>query len=285
MRLPERGYDTNPTPPDFRPRASSSSLSPSPKTNGHVANGCGSPINGSSKRSRGRVAKVELPGATIYDDSYIDREEYIRLVIQSLRDIGYMCVFYSIPFIYICEPSYFSESAATLEAESGYVMETSRVAEFRRCILEGAWKEAEEALEHLGVAEDDGLWVWFYCAQLNECCVLIHRTVLGGEIPYQSTEISRILRDRQDINGITRIAKRTCTSPHGSRTATAAFKVCRYNTSRYLAFLRTSSTSSLIMCLDAADLKHKAGWDGAHGSSRRRLLVNLQSGSKFCKYL
>lgn len=98
MRLPERGYDTNPTSPDFRPRASSSSLSPSPKTNGHVANGCGSPINGSSKRSRGRVAKVELPGATIYDDSYIDREEYIRLVIQSLRDIGYMCVFYSTPF-------------------------------------------------------------------------------------------------------------------------------------------------------------------------------------------
>jgi hypothetical protein len=93
MRLPEREYDTNPTSPDFRPRASSSSLSPSPKTNGHVANGCGSPINGSSKRSRGRVAKVELPGATIYDDSYIDREEYIRLVIQSLRDIGYMCVF------------------------------------------------------------------------------------------------------------------------------------------------------------------------------------------------
>jgi hypothetical protein len=52
-----------------------------------------------------------------------------------------------------------SESAATLEAESGYVMETSRVAEFRRCILEGSWSEAESALEHLGVVEDDGLWV------------------------------------------------------------------------------------------------------------------------------
>lgn len=164
-------------------------------------------------------------------------------------------------------------------------METSRVAEFRRCILEGAWKEAEEALEHLGVAEDDGLWVWFHCAQLNERCVLIHRAVSGGEIPYQSTEISRILRDRQDSNGITRVAKRTCAPPHGSRTATATFKVCRYNTSRYLEFLRASSTSSLIMCLDAADLKHKAGWDGAHGSSRRRLLVNLQSGSTFHKYL
>ena len=73
------------------------------------------------------------------------------------------------------EPSYSSESAATLETESGYVMETSRVAEFRRCILDGTWREAEEALEHLGVAEDDGLWVWFNYAQLNESCVLIHR--------------------------------------------------------------------------------------------------------------
>ncbi|KAH9050611.1 WD40 repeat-like protein [Lactarius hengduanensis] len=35
--------------------------------------------------------------------------------------------------------------------------------------------------------------------------------------------------------------------------------------------------SSLVMCSDAADLRQKAGWDGAHGSSRRRLLVNLQS--------
>jgi WD40 repeat protein len=35
--------------------------------------------------------------------------------------------------------------------------------------------------------------------------------------------------------------------------------------------------SSLIMCTDATDLKQKAGWDGAHGSSRRKLLVDLQS--------
>lgn len=91
MRPPEREYESNPTSPHIRPQRSPS-LSPSPKANGHVANGHGSPMNGSTKRSRSPVARVELPGATIYDDSYIDREEYIRLVIQSLRDIGYMCV-------------------------------------------------------------------------------------------------------------------------------------------------------------------------------------------------
>ena len=92
MRPPEREYESNPTSPRIRPQTRSPTLSPSPKANGHVANGHGSPMNGSTKRSRSPVARVELPGATIYDDSYIDREEYIRLVIQSLRDIGYMCV-------------------------------------------------------------------------------------------------------------------------------------------------------------------------------------------------
>jgi hypothetical protein len=92
MRPPEREYESNPTSPHIRPRTRSPSLSSPPKTNGHIANGHGSPVNGSTKRSRSPVARVELPGATIYDDSYINREEYIRLVIQSLRDIGYMCV-------------------------------------------------------------------------------------------------------------------------------------------------------------------------------------------------
>jgi hypothetical protein len=66
---------------------------------------------------------------------------------------------YSIPSPLLSNVIYNSESAATLEAESGYIMETSNVAEFRRCILEGSWNEAESALERLGVAEDDGLWV------------------------------------------------------------------------------------------------------------------------------
>lgn len=52
-----------------------------------------------------------------------------------------------------------SESAATLEAESGYTMESSEVSEFRQCILNGAWDSAEAALMRLGVADDDGLWV------------------------------------------------------------------------------------------------------------------------------
>lgn len=36
------------------------------------------------------ITQVSLPGSTLYDDSYVDREEFVRLVIQSLRDVGYM---------------------------------------------------------------------------------------------------------------------------------------------------------------------------------------------------
>lgn len=65
---------------------------------------------------------------------------------------------------YLCFTCYahiipLSESAAILEAESGYTMESSEVSEFRQCILDGAWDSAEAALMRLGVADDDGLWV------------------------------------------------------------------------------------------------------------------------------
>ena len=67
-------------------------------TNGHrngfgaAANGAAlSNGNGATKHAR-TIAKVDLPGTALYDDSFIDREEFVRLVIQSLRDVGYVYV-------------------------------------------------------------------------------------------------------------------------------------------------------------------------------------------------
>jgi hypothetical protein len=76
MRQPEALSDSNPT------------------SNGHVANGHsnGSSTTASSSTSRrsATIKPVALPGTTLYDDSEINREEFVRLVIQSLRDVGYM---------------------------------------------------------------------------------------------------------------------------------------------------------------------------------------------------
>jgi WD repeat-containing protein 26 len=61
-----------------------------PVTNGSSGNGIVTG-NGVQKHTKG-IGRVSLPGTTLYDDSHIDREEFVRLVIQSLRDVGYRYV-------------------------------------------------------------------------------------------------------------------------------------------------------------------------------------------------
>ena len=58
-------------------------------TNGSSTNGIG---NGIHKTHGKSVMRVNLPGTLLYDDddSMVDREEFVRLVIQSLRDVGYL---------------------------------------------------------------------------------------------------------------------------------------------------------------------------------------------------
>ncbi|KAI0636404.1 WD40 repeat-like protein [Trametes polyzona] len=171
-----------------------------------------------SERRRSSVARVSLPGRTLYDDSYVDREEFVRLVIQSLRDVGY------------------TESAATLEAESGYIMETPEVAEFRRCILDASWESAETALMRLGVTEGEGLWE------------------------------ARFL-----------IAKQKYLEYLEAGKTTAALSVLRNELAPLNPELdHLHALSSLMMCSDPTDLRNQVGWDGAGGTSRRRLLMDLQ---------
>lgn len=51
------------------------------------------------------------------------------------------------------------ETAATLEAESGFSYETSHVRVFRRLVLSGDWNAVEKALETLEVRDGDNLRV------------------------------------------------------------------------------------------------------------------------------
>ena len=129
-----------------------------PVTNGTLGAGV---VMGNGVQKHGKsVAKVNLPGTTLYDDSFVDRQEFVRLVIQSLRDVGYMYVCH--PFLYplfLLLKFLISESAATLEAESGYAMESPEVSQFRQLILDGLWSKADAALMRLGVDKEEGLWV------------------------------------------------------------------------------------------------------------------------------
>ncbi|CAL1705275.1 unnamed protein product [Somion occarium] len=169
-------------------------------------------------RSRSSIARVSLPGSTLYNDSYVDREEFVRLVIQSLRDVGYI------------------ESAATLEAESGYTMESPEVSDFRQCILDGAWAQAEAALEHLGVAELEDLQEAKFLISRQKYLELLEADKTSAALQVLRYELAPLNVDPDQLH----------------------------------------SLSGLLMCSDSADLRHQTGWDGTSGTSRRQLLVNLQ---------
>ena len=106
MRLPETDHDgPSSGAPGVSAQAGPSSLNGSVDglvaTNGHkngftpLANGnsgIGAVMgNGIAKHGKS-IAKVNLPGTTLYDDSFVNREEFVRLVIQTLRDVGYAYV-------------------------------------------------------------------------------------------------------------------------------------------------------------------------------------------------
>jgi hypothetical protein len=105
MRIPESDQEsTHSVSLDSAPHAGPSSLgldAPGP-LNGHTngngftlpptngfTNGAGAIGNGVQKHAKS-LAKVSLPGTALYaDGSYVNREEFVRLVAQSLRDVGY----------------------------------------------------------------------------------------------------------------------------------------------------------------------------------------------------
>lgn len=164
------------------------------------------------------ISRVNLPGTHLYEDGNVDREEYVRLVIQTLRDVGYI------------------ESAATLEAESGYSLETPSVSQFRQYVLEAAWDRAEACLIGLGVTDEDSLW---------DARVLIAQQKYLEYLEAQRTqEALQVLRNE--------LAHMSIDTEH------------------------LHTLSSLIMSSDPEDVRQRANWDGASGSSRHRLLANLQ---------
>lgn len=164
------------------------------------------------------ISRVVLPGMRLYEDSCIDREEFVRLVIQSLRDVGY------------------TESASTLEAESGYKMETPDVSLFRSYIHKGQWNEAENCLDRLGIKGEE------------------HRRIFRFLISQQKY---LELLESQNVN----------TALHVLRNELAVFTANQDE---------LHSLSSLIMCSSAEDLRIRAKWDGSKETSRKVLLSQLQ---------
>ncbi|EJU05547.1 WD40 repeat-like protein [Dacryopinax primogenitus] len=206
--------------PIVRPASSQSSFDNEPvagPSNGHyIANG-----HTETNGFRVSIRRVEPPGRGMYAGSSVDREEFVRLVLQGLRDVGYV------------------EAAATLEAESGYTLESSSVADFRECVLNGQWGRVESSLTSLGVVMEEDLRVspayvrFLVCEQ--KFLEYLENRQLDVALEVLREEITPLQQEPQ----------------------------------------RTYALSGLMMC-DPKDLHTRAQWDGAAGRSREVLLNRLQ---------
>ncbi|KAF5373710.1 hypothetical protein D9758_000745 [Tetrapyrgos nigripes] len=229
MRFPES--DQPSTPPAAGPSsrgldglANSSTNGRTPLSNGHgfssyngLSNGTGGVPNGNSKHGKTSITRVNLPGSSLYEDSNVDREEFVRLVLQSLRDVGY------------------TQAAATLEAESGYSMESQEVAQFKQYILDGSWSKAEDSLTRLGSRNEAKLWDAKFLIYRQKYLELLEAEKTTAALDVLRNEISPLDVESEELHTL----------------------------------------SSLIMCTNPDDLRQRARWDGAVGTSRRQLLDDL----------
>lgn len=88
-----------------------------------------------------------------------------------------------------------------LEAESGFVMETPEVAQFRSCVIDGQWALAEEALLALGVTVEEGLSVCYNVSSLIDS--LIDNGSSGGKILDKPAEVFGVPGSRKYNTSVT----------------------------------------------------------------------------------
>ena len=150
-------------------------------------------------------------------------------------------------------------------------MESSDVAKFRQCVLDGAWDSADEVLMRLGFADDEALWVRILRSQMVACT--------------HAVQSAKFLISQQKYLELLE-ARKTAAALHILREELAPLSTepdQLHSLSRSVSPSLTALTQpttlfiSLLMCQDSPELRQRAGWDGASGTSRRRLLVNLQS--------
>ncbi|KAF8891225.1 WD40 repeat-like protein [Infundibulicybe gibba] len=199
----------------------------------HMMKAASAATNGVHKHGKS-VARVNLPGTTLYEDSFVDREEFIRLVIQSLRDVGYKYVSFFPPY----SPPHNVRLKRVCGDAGGRVrlpLEAPEVSEFRRYVQDGLWVKAENSLMRLGIRDDEGLWDARFLISQQKYLELLEAGKTTAALHVLRNELAPLDVDPDHLHTL----------------------------------------SSFIMCSEPDDLRRRAGWDGASGNSRQRLLTNL----------
>ena len=139
-------------------------------------------------------------------------------------------------------------------------MESSDVAKFRQCVLDGAWDSADEVLMRLGFVDDEALWVCFLpsrCVSNAHCCA-------ERKVPDQSAEIPRDARGTQDCSSAAHPTRGAGSAQYGAGPATFTIKV-----SLFVSCINTTADSPPHQSIDVPRLRRatatgRVGWHSWH---------------------
>ncbi|ORY24376.1 WD40-repeat-containing domain protein [Naematelia encephala] len=172
----------------------------------------------------------------------IVRQEVVRLILQGLRDIGY------------------NQSADVLEAESGYVLSTSAASDFQAAILGGRWSEALALLPELGISS---------APSNSEEPASSSSSIRSGKARAAPGTVAEQVRFEIQVQKYLEFLE------VGQKTkALAVLRAELAPVSKDPELLH--DLSGHMMSMDKEDLYERASWDGASGTSRRRLLESVQ---------
>ncbi|KAF0462334.1 WD40 domain-containing protein [Gigaspora margarita] len=130
----------------------------------------------------------------------------------------------------------YSKSATQLEKESGFLLESSAVAKFRDGVLKGEWDLVESLFPTLELDQNQDIVIVRFLIRQQKYLELLERREIKLALYTLRSELTPLA----------------------------------FNTER-LHLL-----SSFIMYSNAEDLRRRAEWDGAKGTSRQKLLLEIQ---------
>ncbi|KAG0247984.1 hypothetical protein DFQ27_001316, partial [Actinomortierella ambigua] len=178
--------------------------------------------NGSSSKAgdSGGDSSMALDNATANSltPGGFNRLEFVRLMVQALHSLGY------------------SDSAVSLEDESGFRLESPAITRFRECVLLGQWGEVEELMRELDLEPSTAAPTIKFLIREQKFLELLEARQIKSALIVLRSELTPLQQNTERVHALT----------------------------------------SFMMSSSPEDLRQRANWDGADGQSRRILLQELQ---------
>ncbi|KDN53451.1 WD40 repeat-like protein [Tilletiaria anomala UBC 951] len=213
----------------------------------------------------------------LHEGSTVDAREFVRLTLQSLRDLG------------------LESAAKALEQESGVTLEHPSINAFRGAVLTGDWRNAERLLldglmysasrrPHSSVtvavtaAQADGGKNGAPSASSSGVMNGVGHSAAPAHAP--AVQIESVLRSPETRNWeyikFLIQQQRYLELLEAKQTAKALSLLRRRLAPLNYGSERLQQLSSLVICASSEELREKAHWEGTGEASRRRLLREIE---------